>query len=60
MVNEAEGARGADKPVPPPRPEQATTAEKSPEVRRHAEELLDTALEDTFPASDPTAITLDR
>lgn len=38
----------------------ATALTPPPSRRRDLDELLDAALEETFPASDPVAITVDR
>ncbi|MGO8914838.1 MAG: hypothetical protein ACLQJR_02900 [Stellaceae bacterium] len=55
-----ETPRGGAKPASPPPHEAASASARSREHRRHVEALLDAALGDTFPASDPTAITIDR
>jgi hypothetical protein len=36
------------------------TIRTSPEHPEHEQELLDEALQETFPASDPVSITIDR
>jgi hypothetical protein len=59
--NSKQPPRGGAKPAPPPPPEAASAKARSREHRRrHVKALLDAALEDTFPASDPTAVTGDR
>jgi hypothetical protein len=53
--------RGGAKPAPPRLTEAASALARSSAQRHlHVEALLDAALEDTFPASDPIAITVDR
>ena len=59
--NPKQTPRGGAKPAPPdPREAASALARSSGHRHLHVEALLDAALEDTFPASDPTAITVDR
>ncbi len=59
MSNKSQDApRGDAKPASPP--SHGTASASARDHRRHVEALLDAALADTFPASDPTAITVDH
>jgi hypothetical protein len=58
MSNKSQDApRGDAKPASP---SHGTASALARDHRRHVEALLDAALADTFPASDPTAITVDH
>ena len=58
--NPKQTPRARAKPAPPHPRDASALARSSVHRHLHVEALLDAALEDTFPASDPTAITVDR